>query len=84
MDKENGVAVNTPKILRVNGKQATLRRARKVHKCTECGLLIEPGKFYYEVILTGGSGVGGFLYPDHVHDQCIDNYLNIGGGNGRW
>ncbi len=65
---------------RTNGKQLTLRRARKAHKCTECGLLIEPGTQYYEEILIGGSGVGGFLYPDRFHEgECINTHLNPGG-----
>lgn len=63
--------------LRVNGKIATLRRARKSHKCIECGLIIEPRTQYYEVILAG-SGLGNLKFPDRVCEECIKSYLNIG------
>lgn len=79
MDKVTEATVKALSELTVNGKQATLRKARKAHKCTECGLLIEPRTPYYEIILIGGSGVGGFLHPAHVHQECINSHLNIGG-----
>jgi len=74
MDTENRVAVDTPEILRVNGKIATLRRARKTHKCVECGLPIEPKTHYYSVTL-GGSGLGSLKFPDDIHIECINKYL---------
>ncbi len=60
--------------LRVNGKIAQLTRARKGHKCTDCGLLIEKGDEYY-CIYQGGAGLGNIKFPDRCHQACLDNYL---------
>lgn len=62
--------------LRANGKIATLRRARKVHTCTECKYLIPASTDYYEVIYAG-SGLGGTKHPDRVHIACLK--MNEGG-----
>ena len=60
-----------------NRKTATLRRARKEHRCSECGLPIPCGAQYWEVVLNG-SGVDGLKHPDRVHMiDCLT--LNLGG-----
>lgn len=78
MEPEISAKVKVLDRLRVNGKIATLRRARKEHKCDECGLPIEPRTSYYEIV-EGGSGLGRLKSPDRVHEHCIDNHLHIGG-----
>lgn len=71
-----------PKEIRIHGRIATLRRARKSHWCKECNPIIERGQYYYEVVW-GGAGLGNQKFPDHVHVDCIqkhlDKYKNTGG-----
>ncbi|GAJ10527.1 unnamed protein product [marine sediment metagenome] len=78
MEAEVKVALHTLKELRVKGKIATLRRARKSHKCNHCGLLIEKGEEHY-CVYTGGAGLYNLKFPDRVHRECITDYLNTGG-----
>lgn len=58
------------KEIRSNGYIATRRHARKGHKCSGCGLPIEPGNIYYEVV-RGGGGLG-WQFPDRCHPQCLE------------
>ena len=77
------------KVIRVWGKIATLRRARKEHKCAASGLPIEKGEDYYCVHIGGASlgdtrlpdRVRSECIPDRVHIECIHDYLNFGGKN---
>ena len=75
MDAEVRTAL---KELRVRGKVATLTRARKVHECSSCGTPIEKGKDYYCIYLAG-AGLGDMKFPDRIHKECINDYLNTGG-----
>lgn len=60
------------KELRLNGKIATLRHARKSHTCKECPLPIESGTDYYEVVYAG-SGLGGLKFPYRYHIDCLED-----------
>jgi len=69
-------AMATTKLARVvrrNGYIATLRKARTGKKCNTCGYPIEPGSWYYSVVL-GGGGLGWLKFPDYVHTNCLDDY----------
>ncbi len=70
MDTEVQASHKALKELRVNGKIAQMVKARKDHKCSECGLPIKSGTEYYRVYL-GGAGLGNLKYPDHVHIYCF-------------
>ena len=63
--------------IRRNGYIATLRKARTAKKCSECGLPIEPGSCYYEVV-AGGGGLGWLKFPDRCHIDCLNQYLERG------
>ena len=69
------------KEIRVWGKVAKLRRARKRHKCAASGLPIERGEEHYCVYICG-AGLGDAKFPDRVRIECINDYLNFGGK--RW
>lgn len=71
MDAEVIASHRVLKELRVNGKIAQLVKARKDHKCSECGLPIEAGTEYYRVYI-GGAGLGNLKYPEHVHIYCLN------------
>lgn len=71
MDAEIIASHRVLKELRVNGKIAQLVKARKDHKCSECGLPIEARTEYYRVYI-GGAGLGNLKYPEHVHICCLD------------
>jgi hypothetical protein len=61
--------------LRINGKIAFLRRARKQHRCKNCPLPIARGQFYYEVTY-GGSGLGSIKFPIRVHyGHCLQEEI---------
>jgi hypothetical protein len=68
------VEVKHWKEIRRNGYIATLRQARKRHKCSGCGFLIEPGQEYYKVV-AGGGGLGWIKFPDRCHPACLEDYL---------
>lgn len=68
------IEIKHRKEIRRNGYIATLRKARTGKKCSKCGMPIEPGQEYYEVVI-GGSGLGGLKFPGHLHIDCIDKYL---------
>lgn len=63
--------------MRRNGWIATLRRARKNYKCSECGLVILAPSYYYEVVVAGG-GLRSLKFPDHVHVGCVEEFLKRG------
>jgi len=67
-------AATKPKVIRRNGYVATLRWARKGHKCSFCRYSIEPGQHYYEVV-AGGGGLGWLKFPDRCHAGCLNQYL---------
>lgn len=75
----NETRIVSLKEIRLQGKILTPRRARKAHKCDECGLPIDPGTLYYEGVY-GGSGLGGLKFPDHLHIECVK--INEGGKDG--
>ena len=68
------VEVKHWKEVRRNGYIATLRQARKGHKCSGCGFPIEPGQEYYEVV-AGGGELGWIKFPDRCHYGCLNQYL---------
>ncbi|KKN59520.1 hypothetical protein LCGC14_0541340 [marine sediment metagenome] len=78
MDTEVKAALHTFNDLRVGGKIAQMARAKTGHKCDDCGLPIEKGTDYYCVYI-GGAGLGDTKFPDRVHQECINAYLNLGG-----
>ena len=78
MDTEVKVSLHTLKELRVSGKIAILRIARKCYKCAECGLPIGIRETHYCVYI-GGAGLGNIKFPDRIHEDCINENLNIGG-----
>jgi len=63
--------------VRRNGYIATLRKARTGKKCSACGLPIEPGQEYYEVV-AGGGGLGWLKFPYRCHPECLEEYLRRG------
>lgn len=69
MEAKFGVKVL--KELRLNGKIATLRQARKAHTCADCGLPIAKGTYYYEVVYAG-SGLGSLKFPERNHIECLE------------
>ncbi|MBA7643613.1 hypothetical protein ES703_51344 [subsurface metagenome] len=81
MDSEAKVALPL-KVIRVWGKRAILRRARKGYECSCCGLPIEKGKDYYCVYICG-AGLKDKIFPARVRVECIHDYLNFGGKKGH-
>ena len=69
-------ALKTLGELRVNGKILQLVQARKGHKCTDCGLPIEPQEYYYRVY-RGGAGLADIKFPDTVHKHCMEKVYNL-------
>lgn len=65
----------------INGKVIELRKSRKEHLCLNCGLPIPAKSFYYSVTF-GGAGLGSLKFPDRIHLDCVDNYLDFGGKHG--
>jgi len=59
------------KELRVGGQILELHRARKIYRCCECSLPIEPGEQYYCRYI-GGAGLGNIKFPDRLHIRCFD------------
>ena len=78
MEPEVKAALHTLKELRVNGKIAILKTARKDHKCSDCGHLIFKKELHY-CLYRGGAGLGDTKFPDRVHEHCIHHYLNLEG-----
>ncbi len=83
MDDERAILGEKPveeeratKDIRRNGYIATLRRARKGHRCGVCDLSIEPGQEYYEIVGAGG-GLGGQKFPDRAHLGCLEKYITL-------
>lgn len=68
MARGEGLAMSEQLI--ANGRIATLRRARKFYKCERCECLIEPGEFYYSVVVAG-SGVTGMIDAERAHLACF-------------
>lgn len=66
------------KVIRVWGKRAILRSARKEHKCAASGIPIEKGKDYYCVYICGAS-LKNTIFPARVRVEFIHDYLNFGG-----
>ena len=60
-----------------DGRVYTLRKARIYHRCKECTHLIDPGMQYYSVTW-GGGGLGSLKFPDSIHLECVDNFINGG------
>jgi len=65
-----------------NGRIAELHRARKQYICLQSGLPIEPGEYYYSITYAG-AGLGGLKFPDHIHVNCIEKYLNANRGSNQ-
>ncbi|MBA7668345.1 hypothetical protein ES703_76455 [subsurface metagenome] len=66
------------KVIRRNGKIATLTLAtRKTFTCAECVLPIPRHTHYYSVVL-GGSGLGSTKFPDRAHIECVNKSLKRG------
>jgi len=70
MEKETLIGLQVLSELKVRGGIATLRVARKGHKCCECGLPIELGEPHY-CIYIGGAGLGNLKFPDRKHVRCV-------------
>ena len=63
--------------IRLSGKIAQLvRKPRKAHKCSECGIIIEVGEPYYTVEWAG-AGLGGTKYPNRSCVACLPDALGI-------
>lgn len=60
-----------------DGRVFTLRKARVYHRCTECMHLIDPGDQYYSVTW-GGTGLGSLKFPDSIHIECVDKFIDGG------
>lgn len=77
MNEETKAANGALKELRIYGKIATMRKARKGHKCHGCGEPIDPGTYYYEIVI-GGGGLGSLKYPERTHITCVGKVLKGG------
>lgn len=58
--------VKRQRVIRRDGKIATLRRARKQHSCKYCPAPIFSGEHYWEIVLAS-SGLGSTKFPTRVH-----------------
>lgn len=78
-NKGENTALVKERIIRRNGKIATLRVARKGYKCSECRLTIFLGEHYWSIV-TGGGGLASLKFPDRTHvGDCLQKNLNKGG-----
>jgi len=68
--------ITSTKEIRRNGYISTCRTARKGHKCSWCGLPIQPREEYYEVV-AGGGGLGWLKHPNHCHIDCVSDFLDV-------
>lgn len=74
MPKELYLIKDMPREAPFRHKVVTLRKARKIHRCSQCRELIDKGEKYCEVVF-GGGGLGSLKFPERVHSSCLSNYL---------
>lgn len=55
------------------GRTATLRKARKDHRCSACPEIILKREHYWSIVLNG-SGLGSIKFPDRIHLKCLSKY----------
>jgi hypothetical protein len=88
-DKDPGRAVAKASLkpiqtIRRNGLIADIRVAT-YHNFTcawhKCKRPIKPGSRYYSVTI-GGGGLGSIKFPDRVHEECVDPFLDYNYGRG--
>jgi len=53
---------------------AELKKARKMYWCDSCGLPIIQGEHYY-CVTWAGAGLGSIKFPDRVHVECLEKFL---------
>lgn len=66
---------NTLPVVIECGYVATPVKARREFACTECKGAIQVGDAHYSVVIAGG-GLGSLKFPDRVHQDCLEKYLN--------
>ena len=57
-----------------DGYIADLRLSRKYYDCVICKKIIGLGEKHYTVVVAGG-GLGSLKFPDRVHIDCLETYL---------